>query len=287
MPPQPQPNGGFAWVQAANGPALVCRPLEAAARHLFTARAWSLGSAAAGRQDAAWSEISAAAGVETSCLVRVHQVHGAGILVRRAGAEPPQVDSTASGRPQADIIVSNDGGLALAVQTADCVPLLIADPRTGAAAAVHAGWRGLAVCAPRLAVEALAREFDSRAADLIAAIGPSIGACCYEVGPDVRAAFERAGCGGEAGDWFSEAPQPDSTNPSMRGLTAARRPNRWFFDAAAAARHQLLAAGVPATGIHSAGLCTASHASLCSYRRDAAHAGRMAAVIRPQGLTPG
>jgi polyphenol oxidase len=205
-------------------------------------------------------------------------VHGAAIVVRHRGSESPAPDWSR----EADIIVSDDREFALAVQTADCVPLLMADRRTGAVAAAHAGWRGLAANVPGVAVAALAREFGSLPGDLVVAIGPSIGACCYEVGTDVREAFTSGGFESELRRWFADGPQPTSRNPSMPALPAGRRPGHWFFDGWSAARDQLVRAGVPLAQIHSAVLCTASHQSLCSYRRDAGAAGRIAAVIRPR-----
>jgi YfiH family protein len=189
--------------------------------------------------------------------------------------------------PEADIVVTDDRTLALSVQTADCVPLLIGDRRTGAVAAAHAGWRGLAAGVPRIAVDALAREFGSRPAELVAAIGPSIGACCYEVGADVRDAFRQGGFEAAMNGWFHDAPQPTADNPSMPGVQAARRRrDHWFFDGWSAAADQLTVAGIPAGQTHVAGLCTASHAALCSYRRDGGAAGRMAAVIRIEPRRP-
>jgi copper oxidase (laccase) domain-containing protein len=125
----------------------------------------------------------------------------------------------------------------------------------------------------------LSKRFGSAPADLIAAIGPSIGACCYEVGPDVRGAFAEPGFGDQAlARWFFDAPQPTAINRSMPTVSSVRRPNRWFLDCWAVARDQLVEAGVPA--IHTARLCTASHPDLfCSYRRDGKGAGRMAAAI--------
>jgi YfiH family protein len=269
----PQPSDGFAWTQVSGRPALVCRALEPLAAHFFATREWRLGSAAARDPEPGWAEAAAAAGTP-SALVRLRQVHGASVVVRRAGAE------AGAGVPEADIIVSDDPRLALAIQTADCVPLLLADRASGVVAAAHAGWRGLAAGVPRTAVEALRREFGSEPGDLVAAIGPSIGACCYEVGADVRAAFHDGGFDSAMAGWFHDVPQPSPLNPSMPALPASRRANHWFFDGWAAATHQLRHAGVPATQIHAARLCTASHDAFCSYRRDAQAAGRMAAVIR-------
>jgi YfiH family protein len=211
-------------------------------------------------------------------LARAHQVHGATVIVQPR-AHGPQV-------PEGDIIVSADAAFALAIQAADCVPLLVADSRTGAAAAAHAGWRGIAARVPLSTVAALGRELGSRPEDLIAAIGPSIGACCYEVGADVRDAFATAGFDDRDIDrWFTVAAQPSETNPAMPRPFAAPRAGHWFFDGWAAARHQLEQAGVPAARIHVASTCSASHPqTFCSYRRDGSLAGRMAAAIRPRLL---
>jgi YfiH family protein len=188
----------------------------------------------------------------------------------------------------ADIIVNADPSLAIAVQGADCVPLLIADPESGAVAAAHAGWRGMSRRVPSVAVAAMASMFGSRPASLRVALGPSVGACCYEVGPDVRGAFAAAGFDDrDLGRWFFDAPRPTPANPSMPSVAPGRRPGRWFFDGSASVRDQLLGAGVLAGHIWAAGLCTASHPGVfCSYRRDGPPAGRMAAVIVPSSHRP-
>ena len=120
----------------------------------MTTRVWQLGMPAVD-SSAAWDEVAAA--VETT-LLRVHQVHGADVLVHRAGDRR----ETGPNHPRADVIVTNDPAIAIAIQTADCVPILIVDRRTGAVAAAHAGWRGLAANVPRVAVDALVREMGSR-----------------------------------------------------------------------------------------------------------------------------
>ena len=259
---KPQPSGGFEWVQAAGGPALVCGALRPYADHLFTTRAWALGSHPQTR-DEDWQPVATGLGVEPARLARMHQVHGAAVAVRRAGHAPR---APGESLPDADILISDDRSLALAIQTADCVPVLIADRVTGAVAAAHAGWRGLAAGVPGVAVAALARELGSAPADLMAAIGPSIGAERYEVGRDVRARFLAAGFSGEAiARWF----RPGA------------RPEHWLFDGGRSAYDQLEAAGLQAGSIHSSGLCTATYPDLfCSYRRDGARAGRIAAAIR-------
>ena len=122
----------------------------------------------------------------------------------------------------------------------------------------------------------------ARASDLVAAIGPSVGACCYEVGADVKQAFEQAGFDRPlVARWFRDLPVASPLNPPMPGLGTTPRADRWFFDGWSAARNQLIAAGVPATQIFVAELCTASHpGTLCSYRRDGRQAGRIAGAIR-------
>lgn len=212
-------------------------------------------------------------------LARVRQVHGFAVALARDA-----IDRSA-GMLEADIIVTDGSTDApgAAVQTADCVPLLIADRRGRAVAAAHAGWRGLVARVPAVAVDAMAREFASGPADLVAAIGPSIGACCYEVGADVKEAFERAGFDRRhLRRWFHDEPVVSHLNPPMPGLGLIRRDEHWFFDGWSAARDQLIDAGVPASQIFIAELCTASHpATLCSYRREGQLAGRIAGAIRP------
>jgi polyphenol oxidase len=255
-----QPNDGFEWVQAAGGPALVCVALRPFANHLFTTRDWALGSPDGG-EDADWQPVALSLGVDAAHLVRLHQVHGASVVVRRAGE-----GRALQPRPDADIVVSDDPSVALAIQTADCVPLLIADRATGVVAAAHAGWRGLAAGVPGVTVVALAHEFGSTPANLVAAVGPSISAERYEVGEDVRARFLASG-------WPATRIE--------RWFRAATRPGHWLFDGWESVRDQLLSAGVPGGSIHSAALCTSANPDLfCSYRRDGKGAGRIAAAIR-------
>lgn len=259
-----EPSGGFAWVQAGGRPALVCRPLEATAHHLYTTRRWALGTpgsvVATTEADRGWDEVARTAGVQLDRLVRVRQVHGVSVLRAEAG-------TTAGHLPEADIIISDDPSIAVAIQTADCVPLLLADSRGGGVAAVHAGWRGLASRAPSVGVEALVRAFGTRPADVVAAAGPSISAARYEVGADVRERFEHAGfdC---LDRWF------------LPGVRA----EHWQFDGWQATRDQLVEAGLAPERIWIAALCTASDPdTFCSFRRDGSPAGRMAAVIRSPG----
>lgn len=272
----PAPDPSFAWRHTESGPALVCLALERVAPHLFTSRAWTLGRDRQAGQPA-WDEIAVAVGLERGALVRLNQIHGAATVV--ADAVAFDADGTRT-RPDADLLMTDHVGLAIAAQAADCVPLLIADTRHGVVLAAHAGWRGLAQGVPSVAVRALATRYGSRPSDLVVAIGPSVGACCYEVGSDVRAACDAAFPASDVAGWFHAHPQPTPQNPSMPGLPDAPRPGHAYFDGWACARHQLLQAGVPDVAIHTARLCTASYPDVfCSYRRSGREAGRMVGVI--------
>src|SRR5947209_6898335 len=101
----PKPNDGFAWVQAAAGPALVCRALEPYASHFFTTRAWRLGDPDADAP-AAWADVAQALALAPDALVRAHQVHGAGVIACKPGDARPGPDIHGRALRQADIIVS-------------------------------------------------------------------------------------------------------------------------------------------------------------------------------------
>jgi polyphenol oxidase len=254
----------------------MCEPLLPFAEHFFTTRQWRLGERTLDLADG-WAEVAEAVSIAEERVARLHQVHRADVVTYKKGARPPH-----GPLPKADIVLSDEPATAVAIQTADCLPILIVDRRTHAVGAAHAGWRGLRVRAPFGAVAGLVAEFGSDPHDLMVAVGPSIGACCYEVGEDVRGQFADGFGAEQIGRWFLPVPQELKDNPPLRSLSPARRPNHWFFDAWTCAREQLEFAGVPRDQIFIAGLCTASHETcFCSYRRDGAIAGRMAAVIRP------
>lgn len=280
----PTPAAGFAWRDFSGWPGLVCLPLEPVAPHVFTTAAWPTGSpyVPADARDP-WEPVARAVGVSPTQLVRLRQVHGVGVFVA-----PGSAVAAGPALPEADIVLVGEPGVAGGIQVADCVPLLVADRVRGVVAAAHAGWRGLAANGPRVAVEALASMFGTRPSEIIAALGPSIGACCYEVGPDVRERFVAGGFEtAKIAGWFHERRLEVAGNPPLpRVAHAAQRPNRWFFDGWAAAGDQLREAGVPAEQIFAAGLCTASHPGVfCSYRRDGSPSGRLAAAVTCRGCT--
>ena len=200
-------------------------------------------------------------GVPLEELFLIRQVHRADVAVVKRGR------TGRWDRPDADAIVSDDPSSAVGVRVADCAPVLLADRRGGVVGAVHAGWRGTLQEAAAAGVEAMTREFGSKPDDLIAAIGPCLGPCCGEVGPEVVDAFREAGHGEDRiARWFV-------TGPSGRP----------YLDLWRANADQLEAAGLGAGNIHIARLCTKTHAGvLHSYRAEGEQSGRMVGVIRPR-----
>ena len=250
----PTPPPDFHWTTEPWGPMLRCRALDGLVQHGFTSRQLRLrpGEQAGG----AWAEAAASVGCAVPRIGRVRQVHGAVVRVVHAS----ELDQPA---PDADAAVTRDPGTAVAVVAADCVPVLLADPVTGAVAAVHAGWRGTAANIVGATVDTLTREWGVTPASLVAAIGPSIGPCCYAVGPELRTAFAQAGhAAALTARWFRD----DDT--------------RLVLDLWTANRDLLQQSGVAAEHIHVAALCTQTHREVFeSFRADGEQAGRMAALI--------
>jgi YfiH family protein len=263
----------FEWREESWGAALRCTPLQTIAPHLFTTRQLALSS----QRD--WDALAAAVGARG--IQMGTQVHGREALVVRRDTRARASSGTGrraapETRPEADILVSNDPGIAVAVRAADCVPILIGDPQSRAVAAVHAGWRGTAAGAASAAVAALTREFGARPADLVAALGPSIGPCCYEVGSELVDAFAAAGHARDLVDRWFVSPPPRRGSLAPPGDAPRLRLDTW-----AANRDQLVLAGLDEQSIHTCGLCTASHLELFpSYRVEGRAAGRIAGVIR-------
>lgn len=202
-----------------------------------------------------------ALGLAPGTVAGATQVHGAG--VRAAPALSPQPSWPEAGvvaLGQGDVLVAEHPGTFLFATFADCVPVLLVDPRRRAAALAHAGWRGTVAGAAAAAVRAL-RAGGSRPADLHALIGPAIGPCCYEVGPEVAAAVRAA------------LPEPE-------GLLRPGREGRSRLDLPEANRRQLLAEGLDPWRVVAAGLCTACRRDLLySHRAEGGRTGRFAAVL--------
>jgi YfiH family protein len=161
-------------------------------------------------------------------------------------------------RPEADGLVTAAAATTVGVVTADCVPVLLLAPRRRGVAAVHAGWRGAAAGIVAAALAHLRDRFDVEPSDVEAALGPAIGPCCYEVGADVRDAFERASGTVTRAAW----------RPLARGF---------MLDLRRAVQLLLEHAGVPTSTV--LGPCTRCSPAYCSYRRDGAGTGRQVSFI--------
>jgi YfiH family protein len=193
-------------------------------------------------------------------LYFANQVHGSEVV--RVGAADSLAEIAA--RP-ADALCTTDPGLALAIFVADCVPILIADARTGACAAVHAGWRGTVAGVATATVQRMRADLGSRPEDLRVALGPSIGSCCFEVGEEVVEAVERA-------------------IPAARGAGAIRTDPAWPKAHVDLKRLNVLllqAEGIAAAAIDAGPECTScDRARFYSYRRDQRACGQHVGFIR-------
>jgi len=219
----------------------------------------------------------AVSGSADTPLVTLKQIHSS--LVRLAFADP------ASGSCRGDGVITREPGLLIGVQTADCTPVLVADRRRKVVAAFHAGWRGTVKRIVEKGIGRMRLEFGSRPEDLVAAIGPGIGACCYPVGEEVLSEFESQF--DYARELFHEvySTDPVRTKYPMLFLTQ-RAPGHspigpaLHLDVAEANRRQLLAAGLRPRAITVTGGCTVCHRELFfSHRASKGRCGRMLSVI--------
>ena len=214
-----------------------------------------------------------ALGAKDSTMLLLKQIHSDIVhLFSKSSAAPCQGDAS----------LSNTPGLLLGVQTADCVPILLVDPKKRAIAVVHAGWRGTLTRIAQKTVGRMQLEFGSQPADLVAALGPSIGPCCYEVGVELVNKFTAQFA--DAHDYFDEPRTGDEPNP-MQWLNMAPPghqppPKNVHLDLRKANRSQLIAADLRPNNIYACDLCTACHIELLfSYRRAGVLSGRLLSVI--------
>ena len=218
-----------------------------------------------------------ALGATNLTLVSLHQIHSD--VVRTFNGAPTKQckgDASATNRP----------GLLLGVRTADCAPVLVVDPKKRVVAAIHAGWRGTLARIVTKAIGQMQMEFGSRPQDLLAAIGPTIGGCCYEVGTEVASAF--AAKFPNASDFFDELRTGDEPNPlqwlNMMPPGHQPPPNKVLLDLKKANRSQLVEAGLRQENIFVTDLCTSCHVDrLFSYRKEGPASGRLMAAI---GIRP-
>jgi hypothetical protein len=225
-------------------------------------------------------ELGVANGGKDWPLISLRQIHSD--LIHRVDSMPQQ--------PLAgDGMVTDTPGLVLAVQTADCLPIILVDRKRRAVGVFHAGWRGTVKRIVEKGVGEMRKHFKSEPRNLVAAIGPGVRGCCYEVGEEVRTRFEAQFA--YAASLFREVKESDPVREKypMLFLTArapghSELPVRFFLDLVEANRRQLLDAAVLARNIDLVGPCTACHADLLfSHRAEKGVTGRMmgAAGIRP------
>jgi YfiH family protein len=251
----------FKWTTVNGREYLQCEPLSAHARHLFSTRQLEL-PADPGLRRANLAVFASDLGVTPDNLLRARQVHGRAIRVVRAETDrtPDLVD--------ADAIVSAVSDTACAVQVADCVPILIAG-EGGLVAAIHAGWRGTAAGIAAEAVKAM-NDLGADPTTLVAAIGPSIRQCCYQVDARVRDAYAASNV------W-----------PDAEAAFEADGQGHWLLDVAAINRATLERAGLSRRNIFDSGLCTACDLGrFYSYRAEGAGTGRLVAGIVTREAPP-
>lgn len=203
--------------------------------------------------------LTQALGLAPGMLKTIRQVHGVEVhTVKDVAAGPPMEGF--------DALVTAMPGVGLGVLTADCVPILLYDPVKRAVGSVHAGWAGTVGGIAGKAVAAMAREYGSDPVDVLAAVGPSIGPCCYEVDGKVMAPLQK----------------------SMRtddGIVNETKPGHWLLDLWEANSRMLMSAGVPRANITIMGVCTACNTGkFYSHRKCGGQTGRMMAVA---WLSPG
>jgi len=194
-------------------------------------------------------------------LATLKQIHSATCL---------PADGRAGLIGEGDALLEDAPGAVIAVRTADCMPILLVDERRRAVAAVHAGWRGTVASIARRAVEAMRERFGTEAGDVHAAIGPGIGVCCFEVGPEVAAEFGLGDVGNGVGGDVAERSERLGTSQAMGPR------HRVHIDLAGENRRQLLEAGVTGERIYASNLCTKCRSGdFHSFRRDREAAGRL------------
>jgi YfiH family protein len=199
-------------------------------------------------------------------LAACWQVHGANVRVVKSLEDAREPLDSLGEAARCDALTSRTKGLLLGVKTADCVPVILGDARTGAFAAIHAGWRGTLAEIVSRALDRMNEEYDTNPADVFAAIGPAAGACCYEVGGEVIDAFRQK---------FPAADQ----------LLTETRAGHALIDLPRANQEQLIAAGVAAARIHIAPLCTMCRPDLFfSYRREKRVYGRTGRLMSVIGI---
>ena len=224
-------------------------------------------------------ELGAANGRKNWPLISLRQIHSD--LIHRFD----RIEGVPEQMFVGDGIVTDTPGLVIAIQTADCLPVILVDPKRRAVGVFHAGWRGTVKRIVEKGVGEMRKEFGSNPRNLLAAIGPGVRGCCYEVGDEVRRTFERQFAYAES--LFREVKESDPVREKYPLLFLTARapghselPVKLFLDLVEANRRQLLDAGVAAKNIDTTALCTGCHTDmLFSYRKEKGVTGRMMAAV--------
>lgn len=203
------------------------------------------------------STLSRAFDLPPHLLLTVRQVHGTDILV----IDEPNPDLSHFLSVECDAVITDQSGIMIGVLTADCYPVLLMDPRRKVVAAVHVGWKGAAAGILGKAVEAMRASFDCRPGQILAAVGPGIGAHKYEVDRPVRDAFRQG-----SGHWDRIAEEVAL--------------GKWHLDLSQSCLLQLEDAGLDSANLSAAEQCTCCHRELFfSYRRDHGRTGRQMGFV--------
>jgi len=199
-----------------------------------------------------WEIFGGAFGISLSQFFMIRQVHGDRVVQ----ADGLTQRSSLSSPVQCDAVVTSAESIAIGIRTADCVPILLADRVRRVIGAVHAGWKGTALNIAAKTVQVMKDQYSSRPEDIVAAIGPAIGPCCYQVDERVFS-FSQGN-----GDWepaFSRCPEE----------------GRWMLDLPLANRLQMLRMGIPPENISSGGICTSCRKDIFfSHRAEKGGTGR-------------
>jgi hypothetical protein len=209
--------------------------------------------------DGGWSEagFAAFAAAKGMTPVVMRQVHGDAVV---------RLDGPPAAKPEGDALMTGVPGLLLVVRTADCLPVLLVDAERGAVAAVHCGWRGTQKRILEKAVLAMGEAYGSKPADMTAALGPCIGAACYEVGAEVREAYLEAGFPPSLFAVRGHAPEAPPRLLEPKYILDLRGANVWLLGRLGLDRARIVHAG-PA--------CSHCEPGLLSYRRNSADPRRM------------
>jgi YfiH family protein len=267
-------SAGFYWREHSGVRALVCSALEADGFvNGFSTRSGGVSTMPEGSLNLAGFHEDAAENILENrrrflklfpgewTLAGCWQVHGSDVRVVTDVADAKPAENSLGETVYCDAVVSRASHVLAAVKTADCVPLLIADPVTKCFAAVHAGWRGTFAGVVLYTLERLEREYQVSAGNLCVAIGPAAAECCYEVGPEVIEGFRER---------FTYA--EGLLEPTLNGHAR--------IDLLKANQRQLTDAGVKSDRIHIAPLCTMCRTDLFfSYRREKKQLGKVGRLM--------